>query len=42
MEMVGLEGNPRISSNKGKSNKGGPNGGISTRSKNKKVADVGN
>lgn len=42
MEMMGHEGNPRIFGNKeGKSNKGGPNGGISTIRKKKNVADVG-
>lgn len=42
LEMVNLEENLRILSTKeGKSNNGGPNGGISTRSKNKKMADVG-
>lgn len=42
LETVALEGNLRILSTKeGKSNNGGPNGGISTRTKNKKVADFG-
>ncbi|XP_059077867.1 uncharacterized protein LOC131876472 [Cryptomeria japonica] len=42
LEMVALEGNLRIlSTNEGKSNNGGPNGGISTRRKNKKMSDVG-
>lgn len=40
--MVVIEENLRIFGTKeGKSNKGGPNVGISTRSKNKKGVDVG-